>query len=126
MTQPATPSAWVSKDLHRNPQKTRCSQRVFSLLQTWFKAQIRHKFLIEYFPGHITQLDYIRQCRTIRACLLLQKPKYSAGTYQIIGLRKSVANSLYGLQSILIYAKNKHENIPAHILKAVKEEITCP
>jgi hypothetical protein len=27
---------------------------------------------------------------------------------------------------LLIYAKNKHENIPAHILKAIKEEITCP
>lgn len=27
---------------------------------------------------------------------------------------------------LLIYAKNEHENIPAHILKAVKEEITCP
>ncbi len=27
---------------------------------------------------------------------------------------------------LLIYAKNEHENIPAHILKAVKEEIICP
>jgi len=27
---------------------------------------------------------------------------------------------------LLIYAKNEHENIPAHILKAVKEEISCP
>ena len=25
---------------------------------------------------------------------------------------------------LLIYAKNEHENIPAHILKAVKEELT--
>ena len=27
---------------------------------------------------------------------------------------------------LLIYVKNKNENIPAHILKAIKEEITCP
>lgn len=27
---------------------------------------------------------------------------------------------------LLIYAKSVHENIPAHILKAVKEKITCP
>lgn len=27
---------------------------------------------------------------------------------------------------LLIYAKNKHENIPAHLIKAIKEKITCP
>jgi len=27
---------------------------------------------------------------------------------------------------LLIYAKNGHENIPAHILKTIKEKITCP
>lgn len=27
---------------------------------------------------------------------------------------------------LLIYAKNEHENIPAHLLKAIKEKITCP
>ncbi|MDN5836107.1 MAG: hypothetical protein L0H12_01995 [Nitrosospira sp.] len=27
---------------------------------------------------------------------------------------------------LLIYAKNEHASIPAHILKAIKEEITCP
>ena len=27
---------------------------------------------------------------------------------------------------LLIYAKNEHENIPAHILKTIKEKITCP
>ncbi len=26
---------------------------------------------------------------------------------------------------LLIYAKNENENIPAHLLKAIKEEITC-
>lgn len=26
---------------------------------------------------------------------------------------------------LLIYAKNEHQSIPAHILKAVKEELTC-
>jgi len=27
---------------------------------------------------------------------------------------------------LLIYAKNEHENISAHLLKAIKEKITCP
>lgn len=27
---------------------------------------------------------------------------------------------------LLIYAKNKHENISAHLLKAIKEKMTCP
>jgi len=26
---------------------------------------------------------------------------------------------------LLIYAKNEHQSIPAHILKAIKEELTC-
>ncbi len=26
---------------------------------------------------------------------------------------------------LLIYAKNEHQSIPTHILKAVKEELTC-
>jgi len=72
----------------------------------------------------------------IRTGLLLQKPKYSAGTYQTIGLRKSVANSLYGLQSILMQVTlfevladvvkfDGYARVPAKVVASESSTTTC-
>ncbi|MBS0497189.1 MAG: type II toxin-antitoxin system RelE/ParE family toxin [Proteobacteria bacterium] len=59
-------------------------------------------------------------CRKVRWS---RKGKGKSGGLRVIYYNMLEDDTIWLL---LIYAKNEHENIPAHLLKAIKEKITCP
>ncbi|WP_366944080.1 transcriptional regulator [Ferrovum sp.] len=76
--------------------------------------------------GYATHYDVGDVVRGSGGC---RKVRWSRkGTGKSGGVRVIYYNMLEDgtIWLLLIYAKNEHENIPAHILKAVKEEIICP
>ena len=81
------------------------------------------------FGAHVKGLKKDAKANNIQPVPLETKVRWSRkGMGKSGGLRVIYYNMLEDgtIWLLLIYAKNKHENIPAHLLKAIKEKISCP
>ena len=76
-----------------------------------------------WIAGHYDAGDVVRGSGGCRKVRWGRKGSGKSGGVRVIYYNMLADGTIWLL---LIYAKNEHENIPAHILKAVKEKITCP
>jgi len=85
------------------------------------KTSVKH--LQSGLQNTITRVDVVRGSGGCRKIRWTRKGIGKSGGVRVIYYNMLEDETIWLL---LIYAKNKHENIPAHILKAIKEEIICP
>lgn len=93
------------------------------------KRLAHHKMSDDITAGYIlADVERLRQPIQKITDYLLKVRWSRKGKGKSGGLRVIYYNTLEDgtIWLLLIYAKNKNENIPAHLLKAIKEKILCP
>ncbi len=93
-----------------------------------FAVKVRYReysgaFRVAWIATHYDVGDVVRGSGGCRKVRWSRKGTGKSGGVRVIYYNMLEDGTIWLL---LIYAKNEHENIPAHILKAVKEEIICP
>ena len=102
---------------------TIAESEVFSrYVSDYWTEEERAAFAV-WIAEHFDAGDVIRGsggCRKVRRA---RKGRGKSGGVRVIYYNMLKDGTIWLL---LIYAKNEDDNIPAHILKAVKEKILCP
>jgi len=90
-------------------------------LSDYWSEEERGEFAA-WIAEHYDAGDVVRGSGACRKVRWARKGTGKSGGVRVIYCNMLADGTIWLL---LIYAKNEHENIPAHILKAVKEKITC-
>lgn len=97
--------------------------KIFSrYVSDYWTEEERGEFAV-WIAEHFDAGDVVRGSGGCRKVRWARKGSGKSGGVRIIYYNMLEDGTIWLL---LIYAKNEHENIPAHILKTVKEAITCP
>ncbi len=102
---------------------TIAESQVFSrYVSAYWPEEERAAFTV-WIAEHFDAGDIVRGSGGCRKVRWTRKGRGKSGGVRVIYYNMLDDGTIWLL---LIYAKNENENIPAHVLKAIKEKILCP
>ena len=105
------------------PMLTVAETEVFSRYACDYWTEDEREAFSVWIAEHYNAGDVVRGSGGCRKIRWTRKGIGKSGGVRVIYYNMLEDETIWLL---LIYAKNEQENIPAHILRAIKEEITCP